>query len=333
MRIVFLFLFLFSSLSFAQKVFCYKKDMASNEADPFMALEGKECKGVHSVEYMESNGWKLSETKISKVKGKYTHFYLFEKKEPLKAESLSVESKKPALIDLSQKELTITMIDSETAKIAKGGLKIGQSGIIINKNEQEDIILGLASVVKSGKKESIIKIQDKNIFEQDAIPDTNLEPSNGDIFVLNHLYSSSLLLVPNNEAKQIIKDVYKNHFFIGEDFFAADMKLKEKKFPTKDLIVEFCRLNQIGSVFLVAGDTLFILDGMNFEILAMQDINLNDKKKQIPFFSKIKLIDGDELFDFSLNFNFTEILEDGYSFIEKKKKDYDEYYLKMLGKL
>lgn len=333
MRIVFLFLFVFSSLTFAQKVFCYKKGVATNEVDPFMVLNGSECKGKYSVEYMEENGWKLKETQFVKKENKYDHFYFFEKKDENKIDinSFEPQSKVTKSFSFEQEELIINSVVNNTAKIDKKNLSIGQSGVIIHKNDMENIILSIAVVINSDNEGSIIKFIDKKIYDQDAIPDTNIKPSNGDVFILNHLYKSSLLIVPNNEAKQIIEEAYKEQLFIDEDYFAAYLKLEDESKPTKEMILKFCQENQLGTIFLVANGGLYIVDANTFSVLDKQQMILADPKEQLPFFSKIEPVkDSGDFFDLGINYN---VFEEGYTlFKDEEEITYSKYYLKMLGK-
>ena len=154
---------------------------------------------------------------------------------------------------------------------------------------------------------------DTKVLLQDAIPTTKLRPVDGDSFILNHLYNTSLLIVPNETAKQSVQELYKNQNFLSEDFFAAYLKLINKPVPTKETFLAFAQKQQIGTLFIVVQNNLFIVDSLSFKVLDTILIDNKDNSTNVPFLTKIDQI------------------ETGlWSFDEKNIDNYDLHYLKML---
>jgi hypothetical protein len=208
-----------------------------------------------------------------------------------------------------------------------GDLKVGQSGVIFHKAYDEDIIIAKAIVTKSEKDYSTITFKYEQMIEQDAIPQIDLAPSNGDIFILNHLYTNSLLIVPNTEAKLKLTELYTKQMFINEELFAIYLKINSQPKPTKETILEFCKINQIGTVFLVIYDTVYIIDAQSFTILDSHSVTLTETTQMLPFFTKVTEIEG-SAFDLGVNYNFWD---ENYKLFKDEVKDYHEYYLKLLG--
>lgn len=200
-----------------------------------------------------------------------------------------------------------------TAKINVTNLTIGHSGIIIKKINKQTIIITQAVVIKSNSNNSTLEFIDKEILPQDAIPTSKLIPNNGDKFILSHLYKSSLLIAPNLKAKINVKNLYPNQNFINEDFFASHLKIIKKPIPNKETISSFAQSQQIGTIFIVVKNKLYILDSITFKIINTISLSYDDESTHVPFLTKIDDIEQG-LWDFS----------------DDKIEDYNKYYLKLV---
>ncbi len=219
-----------------------------------------------------------------------------------------------ANINLNTQITKIYDIEKNTAKIDITNLEIGQSGVIVHTSGEDNIILSQAIITKSNNEHSIISFIKKDILLQDAIPTSKLKPSIGDKFILNHLYQTSLLIVPNNKSKREVKKLFKNQNFFNEDFFASYLKLISEPTPTKKEITDFTHKQQIGTIFIVIENQLFIVDAISFKVLETINIEINDKTTTSPFLTKI-----------------IEIERGFWDFGEDEIKDYNKYYLKLLN--
>jgi len=219
-----------------------------------------------------------------------------------------------ANINLNTQISKIYDVTKTEAKIDIKNLVVGQSGIIINKTDKHEIITSQATVIKSNDNHSVISFISQGILPQDAIPTSNLKPTNGDKFVLNHLYKTSLLIVPNLKSKQEVLKIFKTQNFINEDFFAANLKLNSQPVPTKETIISFCIKQQIGTIFVVVKNKLYILDTLSFKILDTVNVEINKDTTNVPFLTKV-----------------TEIEKGFWDFGPEKIENYDKYYLKLIG--
>jgi len=200
-----------------------------------------------------------------------------------------------------------------TAKINITNLNLGHSGIIVKKINNNTMIISQAVVIKSNNKNSTLEFLDKDIIKQNAIPTTKLIPENGDKFILNHLYKTSLLIVPNVKAKKNVKELYPNQNFLNEDFFAAHLKIIQQPIPEKETISNFAQAQQIGTIFIVVENKLYILDSITFKIIETIPLSYNDESTNVPFLTKIQ--------DIKTGF---------WNFSDEKIEDYNKYYLKLL---
>jgi len=218
-----------------------------------------------------------------------------------------------ATTDLNIQKTTIFDISDETAKINIPNLTVGQSGIITKDIEENSIILTQASVINSDNNNSTISFSQMPLIIQEALPTSKREPQNGDTFILNHLYNTSLLLVPNNKAKNEVLNLFPFQNFLNEDFFASFLKLNNTPIPTQEDISSFALTHQMGTIFIVVQNNLYIVDSLSFKIIDTVEIRNEDTTTQVPFLTKIEKIET-SMFDFG----------------EEKIKDYNNYYLQLL---
>lgn len=210
----------------------------------------------------------------------------------------------------------LTNTNPKQATINIGNLQVGQSGIVINQDNKDNlVILCYASVTASNEKESNITFQFQDILVQNAIPKTNLLPKDGDDFVLNHLYSNSMIIAPNFQALEGVKKLYSDVNFLNSDFFAAYLKMNNNPTPTKKDIVEFAHQNDLGRVFFVTKESIHIVDALSFKIIETVPFTIEDNTTTSPFYANIDEIKT-STFDF---------------FGEESIGDYNKYYKKLLG--
>lgn len=219
-----------------------------------------------------------------------------------------------ATLNLQMQTAKIFDVTAKTAKINISNLIVGQSGVVLKEIDNNSIILSEAFVKKSNDISSMIEFIDKKVLFQDAIVTSYLKPSNNDTFILNHLYNTSLLIVPNEKAKASVKELYQNQNFLNEDFFASHLTLNKTPIPTKEIITAFTQSQQIGTIFIVVKNNLYIVDSLTFTVINTRQIKNDDPHTSVPFLTKIN-----------------EIKTTLFSFDTNKIEDYNLYYLNLLG--
>lgn len=217
-------------------------------------------------------------------------------------------------IILEPKEIILTTVNQNIATISVGNLKVGQSGIIVHNTKNSSLIIANAIVQSSSKKESTLILSESDILIQSALPTSNQKAKTGDIFVLNHMYHSSLLIVPNHEASKKIKELYPNQKFLNPDIFAAHLKITSLPVPTFRDIQSFCKSYNIGTIFIVVNNQLYVIDTNSLHTLYTTKLSISDETTQSPFFTKITDIK-------------TNLLDLGAD----KIKDYNDFYLELIN--
>lgn len=346
MKIIFT-LILFISTILAQTTLCYKNNTLEASIDKNVLLDGGECLSSYSKKDMIRDGWKITSYKSIKKGDKYTHIFVFSKKDKSGARVLPQLYYKKTYAKISNTTAT-------TATIHLAYLKIGQSGAIVKKIDDNYLIVSYAVVIKSNKNGSTIKFIDVDLLKQKALPTSTLKPQNQDTFVLNHLYNTSLLIVPNFKAKKLILESYKRQNFLSEDFFASYLKVNHTPIPSKKDIMDFCKKQQIGTIYFVIKNNLYIVDALSFAIIDTINVPINNPKTQMPFLTEVKDIQNSifdihfklntimkfikklNLYDPNYNANDTQNKKVNTTTVINKNEnfdDYNSYYLHMLGKL
>ena len=197
-----------------------------------------------------------------------------------------------ANVSLKQENLQIFEVIGNKAKITKGNLALGQSGIINHKiGKNNSIILASAEVIETYNSYSVIEFSKFNDLIQEAIPNTTRKVQNKDIFILNYLYSASLLIAPNEESFINIRQVFSNHNFVHSDIFASHLKIEGEPFPSKEFIKEYTRKENIGTIFYAIDQTVYIFDAKSFKKIASFTFPYDEEDAQLPFYTRVEQIE------------------------------------------
>jgi len=131
------------------------------------------------------------------------------------------------------------------------------------------------------------------------------------------MYNSSLLIAPSLDSFQAVRSNFKSNNFIHSDIFAAKLKVTNTPFPTKEDIQKFAIEQNLGTIFFVLNNKVYVVDTKTFTILAKYNFAYENKEYQMPFYTRVEEIEG-SIFDFSF-------------FSSNEDLTYDEYYEKVLG--
>lgn len=322
---------LLSNLAFAQDTTCYKNEVEKPSLIEDVALDGGICNGKLSLNDMKDNGWDVLDIKINSSKNKFNYTYYFTKGNNTKQNNSNVllrtsitENPTTSNNEFSIKPIgtKITNIQDNKSTIDVGNLIIGQTGIVVHIfNNDKRLIVSNAKVISSSANSSVIEFFEFNDLEQNAIPTSNRVVANNDILILNYMYNSSLLIAPELDAFQSVRDSFKSNNFIHSDIFAAKLKVDNIPYPTKEDIQKFAIEQNLGTIFMVIENKVFVIDTKTFTILQSYAINYdNSAEVKMPFYTRVEEIE-DTIFHWSF-FDF---------FSGKKNLSYNDYYKMILG--
>jgi hypothetical protein len=305
-------LFISFSHAVTQKTMCYKQSIGIPSNIESKKFEGGECKGEKSIDDMKNEGWSIDNVKIMGS----DYIYIL-KKEATKEVSFDRVKKTQNTIKLNfnEKSTAIYNVKENSAYIKIGNLKVGQSGIITHKSSDgTSIILANAIVVDTNKNESKIEFEYFSDIVQTALPKSNLKVTNSDIFVLNHLYNTSIIVAPNSESFRNVRKIFRNINFLHTDIFSSDLKRENIEKPEPEHFKIFCKYQNISTIFFVIKNRVYIVDAKSFKILQSHRIYYKSEEAQLPFYTRVEF----KTFGF-------------FSFFKSEVENYNSYYSNMLG--
>ena len=307
----------------AKTTVCYKKDWSSPSTIETTALDGGACEGKYSIEQMKEMGWNVLDIQVNSEQNSLSYQYLLTNDKVISedtAKKTQVEENISSEKRLSYKAIGVKVTDVKDNKttIDVGNLIIGQSGVVIHIYDNDKrLIVANAEVIESNETTSVIKFSKFNDLMQDAIPTSNRNVEKNDILVLNYLYTASLLIAPNLDTFQTIRSNFKYNNFLHSDIFATKLKQDNMPYLTKKYIQKYAISQNIGTIFIVADQNIYVLDTKTLKILTSYKVPYDKNKTEMPFYTRVTDIETSNL-DIEL-------------FSDKQNLTYDQYYKKILG--
>ena len=321
---------LLSNLAFAQETTCYKNGVEKPSLIEDVTLDGGICNGKLSLNDMKNAGWDVLDIKINSSQNKFNYTYFFTKNNTnQKANNntiLKTSVSEPVVqnnkeFSIKPMGLKLGKIEDNKSVIPMGNLIIGQTGIVIHIFDNDKrLIVSNAKVISSDANSSVVEFFEFNDLKQDAVPTSNRVAVTNDILILNYMYNSSLLITPTLDAFQSVRDNFKLNNFVHSDIFAAKLKVDHNPYPTKEDIQKFAIEQNLGTIFMVIENKVFIIDSKTFAILESYAINYENTTATMPFYTRVEEIE-ESIFNLSY-FDF---------FSGKKSLSYNDYYKKILG--
>ncbi|MFK2824046.1 plasminogen-binding N-terminal domain-containing protein [Arcobacter sp. YIC-80] len=322
----------------AQTTICYKDKWNTPSTIEVTKLDGGECASKYSIKDMEEKGWRVLDIKVQSNQNSLSYKYLLTNDKLLKKEVKKVDTNNTTKkLSFQAFGVKIENIKDNKTVIDIGNLIIGQSGVVIHLHDNDKrLIVANAKVISSDDTSSTIEFSSFDDIEQEALPTSKRGAQKGDILALNYLYTSSMLIAPNQEAFQIVRENFKYNNFLHSDIFATQLKINEEPFPSKKTIQEFAIKQNLRTIFIVLEDKVYVIDAKTFKTLTNYDISYASSKSELPFYTRIEKIEEAPL-DFDFNFDlsiFNFLLDEEDKFEEKKSYDnnsYENYYKNILG--
>ncbi len=324
-------IFLSANLN-AKTTICYKNEWTKPSTIGEMKLDGGECNSEFSIQEMKNKGWNLKDIKITSGEKGLNYQYVLTTDEIIKMDNKKIvediESAKatPSAVVAKNTQNTQTTKKVENKKVVKNyietpyvqtdftfeeiyaklenvqnneaiinkpNLRVGQSGIVVQRYENgQKIIVSNAYVISSNGTYSKVKLIDFSDLKQDAIPTSNRTAKDGDILILNYMYDKSLLITPSQDAFQVARAKFRGNTFLHSDIFAAKLKTIREPLPSKGTIQEFAIQQNLGTIFFIIENKAYVVDAKTFTILDTYTLAYNylDTEK-MPFYTRVEDIE------------------------------------------
>ncbi len=335
----------------AKTTTCYKNNWKSPSTIETTTLDGGECNSNFSYEQMLKRGWVLKDIKIENGTNGLNYSYILSNEKLININNSNVINDSKTKLNFKPFGVRIHSIKNDTAKINIGNLKIGQSAIIQhNYPNKRSLIVSNAYVESTNSSNSTLKLIPFLDIKQNAIPTSNRKPVDGDIAILNYLYYTSLIIAPSQDAFLATRNKYIKNNFLHSDLFAAKLKSEKEPLPSRKTIQDFAISQNIGTLFFVIENKIYIVDSKTFKILDIDNISYNfTQDGKLPFYTRIEKIEKsalkstlnyknwfstiDNIFGDDQRTEEEQLLEDEIEAdkLSNKGKLYNNYYEKLLG--
>jgi hypothetical protein len=98
------------------------------------------------------------------------------------------------------------------------------------------------------------------------------------------------LIAPNAQSYNTLKEDLTQQSFLNSDIFASFLKLDSNPTPSKEDFIKFCKLHNLGTIYLVVKDMYYIIDAKSFVIIDKQSLTYKSTKQEEPFYTKVDAI-------------------------------------------
>lgn len=335
----------------AKTTMCYKKDWKSPSTIETVELDGGECNSEFSFKQMQEKGWFLKDIKIEKGDNGLSYTYILTDKKSIKIDNTTFVENRYTKLNFKPFGALLENVTEDTATINIGNLRVGQSAVIQhNYPNKRTLIVANAYVIESNNTSSKLELEPYLDLKQNALPTSNRKPQNGDIAIVNYLYDTSLIIAPSQDAFSATREKYRDNNFLHADLFGAKLKYEGEPLPSKETIQEFAIAQNIGTLFFIIKNKVYIVDTKTFAILDTDTISYNFvEDTNMPFYTRVDKIEKNGLqtaLDYENWFSFLDgflgddnkteeqrLLEDHIESGELTVKGniYENYYKTILG--
>lgn len=277
----------------AKTTMCYKNDWKSPSTIETVKLDGGECNSQFSFKEMLNKGWFLKDIKISKGKDGLNYSYILTDKKLIKIDNSNFMENEYTKLKFNPFGAKLHNVTEDYATINIGNLRIGQSAVIQhNYPNNRALIVANAHVVSSNATNSKLKLSPFLDLKQNALPTSNRKAQNNDIAIVNYLYDTSLIIAPSQDAFSATRAKYKDNNFLHSDIFGAKLKYEGEPLPSKQTIQDFAISQNIGTLFFVIKNKIYIVDSKTFAILDTDTISYNFvEDEKMPFYTRVEKIE------------------------------------------
>lgn len=183
----------------------------------------------------------------------------------------------------------IQSVQGNEVTFEAGNLKVGESGVIVTKSKEYEIIIAKADIINIQDKNATAKFSAFEAISQKYLPTPSAMPKVGDNVIFRSFYNRAIAIAPNQESYQHIVRSNPQVQFMHIDLFAAFMKQKNLNDPNPKVFREFCPCYSIGLLFIMDSTSIKVLDCQSFVLLENQSLPAQNDINQTtsPFFSRI----------------------------------------------
>lgn len=210
-------------------------------------------------------------------------------------------------INISEVDLT-----AKTASFPAYDLKIGESGFILTKLSDYEVISAALEITSINNGIALAKISDFNVMKQKYLPTPRVEPKVGDIATFRGLNNRAFLIAPDSNTYERIKSQTKDVSLMSSDLLIGYLNDYGGFDPKPKFLIKACQIYSVGLLYIVGSDSLNILDCQSLTLLEKLPFDTSKiATTSAPFFSRLEEVKSGSLASI---------------FYSKHSKQYFKYY-------
>jgi len=182
-----------------------------------------------------------------------------------------------------------TVIVQTRTKLQKGMSGFGVH--LIAKGHSSVLCNAVVQEYFENNETALVSLKPFDALKNNALPKGEWQLQKGDIMEFAFSYSRALLIAP---SENIYYDITKRvHIqWVHPDLFATVLSFVGHPTPLKSDFDMMANATSTGLLFIYLDKKLFTLDIKTFKILAINNAPFEQKKVQLPFYSRIKKIEA-----------------------------------------
>ncbi|MGI0407214.1 plasminogen-binding N-terminal domain-containing protein [Helicobacter himalayensis] len=192
--------------------------------------------------------------------------------------------------DINAVRENIESIEKDTLTFPARDLKVGESGVVLTKNQSSEVIIAQAHITEINNGKATATFKPFELLKQKFLPTPINEPKVGDEVLFRSFYNRAIAIAPNQETYQYIIKSNPNIQFMHIDLFAAFLQQENTNDPQKKEFQKFCPKYSIGLLFIADSQNIKVFDCQNFAVFGtqeFQDSSILHTEAVTPFFSRI----------------------------------------------
>ena len=172
-------------------------------------------------------------------------------------------------------------------------VQIGSSGVVLHSySKQHSTIVAKAIVIDKDSDYIKIKFKKFNDLKQDVLPVPMILPTTGDTVILNYLYNHALAITPNYKTYKEVTTKHNDINWLHPDLFAAKLFADNNPSPNEEDFQNMCKDYSFSLLYFAINSKGYFVDCNSFKVIKQENLQTNDSKIIVPFYSRIKDIEA-----------------------------------------
>lgn len=191
-------------------------------------------------------------------------------------------------------KLSIQSVDKQTklVQLPAMDLKVGESGLVWHRFDSNYAsVIAEVVVIRIDSGVAFAALQEDMVLEQKYLPSPTNIPDVGDEVYFRTLNNQAFIIAPTLESYEQVRSAYAHIEFLNSDVVVGYLFDIGGFDPKPAYLNKVCRVYNIGLLFVVATQSLNVLDCQSLVVLERKEFptsDIDEEKIVAPFFSRVQ---------------------------------------------